>query len=118
MNSRRLDKKDGTIVFRISQRQRAQMLKKIEKLPAVSTLSEYCRMCITQENINNVFLIQKELQGIQLQIKKIGVNLNQIAKSFNQGIYPNQKALERYLEETTRQLDTLNQQIDLLSDKD
>ncbi|CVI71522.1 hypothetical protein BN3660_02266 [Eubacteriaceae bacterium CHKCI004] len=47
-------------------------------------VSAYIRKCIFEQS-NNPAAIQKELKGLAYQVRKIGVNINQVAAKVNAG---------------------------------
>lgn len=64
-------------------------------------LSRYIRYCLFNfDSGDNILMVKKELKEIKYQIRKIGVNINQIAKVANETDYIYQKEFI----EITRQL--------------
>ena len=59
-------------------------------------LSEYIRLLILEQNDKSNPVVQKELQKLRMEINRIGVNINQIAKNNNNGLYLEKDKKELY----------------------
>ena len=54
---------------------------------AGGNLSSYIRQLLLSQNMKTNPALQKELQEIRHELNKIGININQIAKNNNSGLY-------------------------------
>ncbi len=77
--------------------------------------SEYCRICLLKENVQDNILLEEKLRDMIYQIRKIGVNINQIAKCINQGLYVvGEEGLKREIPRLKEQLSNVENQITVL----
>ena len=75
--------------------------------------SAYIRKCIFLQDDNPVSL-KKELKTLSYQVRKIGVNINQVVAKINAG-YGNQidiYNLEKALEQVKHEMKTLNEKVE------
>lgn len=79
-------KKDEILIVRVSNR----ILKEAERGAKERTngnVSEYIRLLICSQNAYMHPEIQNELMKLRQEVNRIGVNINQIVKNNNSGIY-------------------------------
>lgn len=79
-------KKEETIHLRLNE-QLLRMARTEANKKAGGNLSGYIRQLILSQSTSTNPVIQKELQELRIEINRIGVNINQIAKNNNKGFY-------------------------------
>lgn len=109
--------KKETIKFRVDkeglqlfERKRQEMQEKLglKKL----SRSDFCRICIFQDSANDNLILKEELSRLIYQVRKIGVNINQIAKCINEGFYVvGEENLKRELPEVKNLLSQVEKRI-------
>lgn len=80
---------------------------------AGKSMSEHLRdLILTQEARTNPF-IRKELAALRHEINKIGVNINQIVKNNNSGLYreADKKSLEENMEAIMERMESFQEKI-------
>ncbi len=99
--------KDGLQLFE-KRRQEMQEKLGLQKL----SRSDFCRICIFQDSVNDNRILQEELSRLIYQVRKIGVNINQIAKCINEGFYiVGEESLKRELPELKNLLSQVEKRI-------
>lgn len=89
--------------IRLTKSEKEEIERKSKELfpQSKDNLSRYIRHCLFNfDSGDNILMVKKELKEIKYQIRKIGVNINQIAKVANETDYIYQKEFI----EITRQL--------------
>lgn len=97
--------KTHMITFRVTEAEYRELRNK-----APGNLSSYCRRLILRDEDIKRTEKEKDLKELTYQIRKIGVNINQVTARINSGLYYPQDAgrLLRQLEEVERILQTVS----------
>ena len=101
-------KKDETIHLRLNESLLRMARAEADK-KAGGNLSSYIRQLMLSQSTSTNPELQKELQELRIELNRIGVNVNQIAKSNNKGFY--RKEDPKQLLENQEAIITLFQQI-------
>ena len=106
--------------LRLTEKEYQLLLAKAENDPETKTkkgekanTSAYIRKCIFLQDDDPVSL-KKELKTLSYQVRKIGVNINQVVAKINAG-YGNQidiYNLEKALEQVKHEMKTLNEKVE------
>lgn len=81
------ENRDVVIPFRLTQREHERLQERLKTVNSSLNQSEYIRECIFSGDIERSILMQRELKKISYELRKIGVNLNQIAARINGQVY-------------------------------
>ena len=81
------ENRDVVVPFRLTRREYERLQARLEDANSSLNQSEYIRECIFSGDIERSILMQRELKKISYELRKIGVNLNQIAARINGQVY-------------------------------
>ena len=73
------------IKFRVSEADYKKILSAADE-SSMKSLSDYCRFCIRNPQIFDDEYYRQQLKNIVFQLRKIGNNINQIARNINAGV--------------------------------
>lgn len=107
-----MDMKDKVITFRVTKEEYELLAERTKKAGITGeNLSEYIRQQVLGETYP--YLKEKLLKNMNYQIRKIGVNLNQIAARYNSGLYLEQdrRLVLQYMEELKTLFEEVQEQI-------
>lgn len=80
------DPREYFVKARLTEGEYQRFLKRVEESTQPDNQSEYIRSCIFSEDPIRATAIVRELKNLNYQIRKIGINVNQIAAGVNSGV--------------------------------